>query len=242
MSTRMRSKLGQAAAAGLLVACAGLANEPAKPVPEAVTDKEMVGLRHLHHNAVEIFVDRPGFGVRRLVLNLDDLLTRPKSLAEPDAAERADTNPPAPQAKGKPAHYAVRDLLIERGGRFPTDDSKETWQVQEVYLVGLVAQAAPVVYLVDGNPRKGDEKPKDRKDIPTRELDAFEKAALAAIGDGDSLKAEKNDRKMRFMAPIFAGNRCTACHDRGALLGGFTYELERVAYDPEKDGVRRPGQ
>lgn len=242
MSTRMRSMVWQAAVAGLLLVCAGRANESAQPVMQAVTDEEKVGLGHLHRNAVEIFVDRPGFGVRRMIPNLEDLLTRPKSLAESDAAGRADPAPPARQADGKPSHYAVRDLLIQRGGRFPTDDGKETWQVREVYLVGLVSQAGPVVYLVDGNPKKADEKPKDRKDIPTRELDAFEKAGLAAIRDGDPLKAEKNGKDMRLLAPIFAGNRCTACHDRGALLGGFTYELERVAYDPEKDGTRRPGR
>jgi len=29
-----------------------------------VTAKEKLALRRLHHNAVEIFVDRPGFGAR----------------------------------------------------------------------------------------------------------------------------------------------------------------------------------
>jgi hypothetical protein len=242
MNTLTPRMLWQAVVGGLLVACAGVAQEPAKPAAGEVTDKEKLALGRVHRNAVEIFVDRPGFGVRRLALDLKDLLARPNSLADQDPPTRGDAERPAPKAANKPSHYAVRDLLLQRGGRIPTDDGKETWRVREVYLVGLVANAEPVVYLVDGNPKKNDEKPKDRKDIPTRGLDAFEKAAVAAVRGGEPLKAEKNGKDIRLLAPIFAGKRCTACHDQGALLGGFTYELERVAYDPEKDGVRPKGR
>ena len=240
MSTPSRKMLGLTAG-GLLAACAVAAPEPAEPAAEAVTAKEKLALRRLHHNAVEIFVDRPGFGVRRLVLNLDDLVTGPKSLAEVYAEPRqADQEKPAPKADKKPSHYAVQDLLIERGGRFPTDDGKESWQLRKIHLVGLVKHAEPVVYLADSNPKKRDDEPEAGKDIPTRDVDAFEKAALAAVRDGEPLKAEKSGKDMRVLAPIFAGRRCTACHDRGLLLGGFTYELERVAYDAAKDGVRPP--
>src|SRR5262245_6269622 len=230
-----------AAACGLLAVCAVAAPEPAKPVAEAVSAKEKLALHRLYRNAVEIFVDRPGFGVRRLVMNLDDLVTGSKSLAESNAnAQQADPEKPAPKADKKPSHYAVQDLLIERAGRFPTDDGKESWQLRKFHLVGLVKHAKPVVYLADRNPKKRDEEPKADKDIPTRDVDAFEQAALAAIRDGEPLKAEKSGNDMRLLAPIFAGKRCTVCHDQGLILGGFTYELERVAYDAEKDGVRPP--
>jgi hypothetical protein len=238
MRSLARGMVLQAAVGGLLMVSAGVAHDPVKPAGEAVTDREKAALGRLHRNAVEIFVDRPGFGVRRLVPNLDDLLARPKSLSEDDGPKGALPDPLPPKAAGKPSHYAVRDLLTQRGGRFPTDDGKEAWQVREVYLVGLVAHAKPVVYLADGNPKTGDEKPKDPKAIPTREPDAFETAALAAVRDGDPLKAEKNGKEMRLLAPIFAGQRCTGCHDRGAMLGGFSYQLERVAHDPAKDGPR----
>ena len=242
MNVLTRRVLCLVAVGGLLAACAMTASEPAKPVAEAVTAKEKVALRGLHRNAVEIFIDRPGFGVRRLVMNLDDLVTGPKSLAEPNAKPRQpDAEKPAPKAEKKPSHYAVQDLLIESHyGRFDTDDGKEAWQLRKFHLVGLVKSAEPVVYLADKNPKKREDEPKAEKDIPTRDVDAFEKAALAAIRNGESLVAEKSDKDLRLLAPIFAGKRCAACHNEGALLGGFTYELERVAHDPKLDGVRRP--
>jgi hypothetical protein len=241
MSITSRPTLCLATIGGLLAACAIAAPEPAKPVVEAVTAKETLALRGLHHNAVEIFIDRPGFGVRRLMMDLSDLVAGPESLADVNAApKQADQQQPAPKADKKPSHYAVQDLLIERGSRFPTDDGQESWQVRKVQLVGVMKHAKPVVYLVDGNPKTRDEEPKAEKDIPTRELNAFEKAALGAINKGEALKAEKSGENMRLLAPIFAGKRCTACHNQGELLGGFSYELERVAYDPAKDGVRRP--
>ena len=63
---------------------------------------------------------------------------------------------------------------------------------------------------------------------------------MAAVRNGEPLVAETSGKALRLLAPIFAGQRCTTCHDRGTLLGGFTYELERVAYDAEKDAARRP--
>ena len=96
----------------------------------------------------------------------------------------------------------------------------------------------PVVYLADKNPKERDGEPKAEKDITTRKVDAFEKAALADIRNGEPLVAEKSGKDLRLLAPIFAGKRCVACHDQGTLLGGFSYELERVAHDPKLDGVR----
>lgn len=250
MNTSTRKMLGLVAAVGLLVACAITASEPAKPA-ETVSDKEKAALGNLHRNAVEIFIDRPGFGIRRLVLNLDDLLTGPKSLAERNAkseikSELTDLTKPGPmadpKAAKKPSHYAVEDVLLQWGyGRFATDDGKETWKLDKFHLVGLVKKDDPVVYLADKNPKKFGEEAKADKDIPTRAVNDFEKAALAAIRNGEASVAEKNGKAMRLLAPIFAGKRCAACHDEGTLLGAFTYELERVAHDPKLDG-ERPGR
>ena len=247
MNILTRRVLCLVAVGGLLVACVIAASEPAKPqdkpAAETVSGKEKDALRGMHRNAVEIFVDRPGFGVRRLVMNLDDLITGPKSPAEVNAKPRqADPDKPAPKAEKKPSHYAVQDVLIESHyGRFATDDGKEVWQLRKFHLVGLVKHAEPVVYLTDKNPKKFDDDPKAAKGIPTRKVDDFEKAALAAIRNGEPLIAEKTGKDLRVLAPIFAGKRCTSCHDQGTLLGGFTYEMERVAHDPKKDGIRRPG-
>jgi hypothetical protein len=240
MTFPIRITSGLAVVGGLLTVYVASAIDPAKPAAEAISKQEQQALKELHHNAVEIFVDRPGFGIRRLVMNLDDLITAPKSLADLyKDSQQADQPKPDPKADKKPSHYAVQDLLVERGGRFPTDDGKESWQLSKLHLVGLVKHKEPVVYLEDRNPKERNEAPKAETEIPTRALDAFEKTALAAIRGGESMKAEKSGKSIRLMAPIYAGQRCTACHDRGALLGGFTYELKREAYDEKKDGKRR---
>lgn len=235
MRSLSRSALCLVAGIGLLAACVLTASEPAKPAAAAVTDKEKKSLHALHHQAVDIFVDRPGFGIRRLVLNLDDIMTAPKSLAE----AYADKDKLSPKDQKKPSHFAVADMLMEQCGRLATDDGKETWQLKKFHLVGLLKQAEPVVYLEDKDPKKRGEEPKPAKDIPTRALDTFEKAALKTLRGGEPLVAERSDKTMRVMAPIYAGKRCAACHEPGTLLGGFTYELERVAYDPAKDGPLR---
>jgi len=91
-------------------------------------------------------------------------------------------------------------------------------------LVGLVKNPNPVVY--ESNKMPG---MKDIKDLPTRDLNVFELQALDSIRTGEEFVAHKNGKNIRMMAPIYAGNRCTACHDqKGQLLGAFTYTLERV--------------
>lgn len=241
MNVLSRTTLCLAVGCGLLTACAMTASEPAKLVAEAATDKEKVALRGLHRNAVEIFIDRPGFGIRRLVMNLDDLVTGPKLLAELNAKPRQlDADKPEPKAEKKPSHFAVQDLLVERYGRIPTDDGQETWQLRKFHLVGLVKKDEPVVYLAERSPKTRDDEPKAAKDIPTRKVDDFEKAALATVRNGEPMLAEKTGKNLRVLAPIFAGKRCVACHDQGTLLGAFSYEMERVAHDPAKDGVRPP--
>ena len=78
-------------------------------------------------------------------------------------------------------------------------------------LVGLIKNPKPVVYLTDKIPDM--KEAKEAKEVPTRELDAFEKAALETIKGGESLKAEKHDKSMGVLGPIFAGQRCVKCHE-----------------------------
>jgi len=225
----------------LLAVFAVVAGETGEPVEGKLTEKEKKALGRLHHQAVEVFVDRPGFGVRRLEINLDDLLYRPKVIAEADKTLKIIKNQPEAKPGGKPAHFAVEDLLVKGVGRFPTEDGTGMWQVRDIHLVGLVKHAEPVVYLVDGNPKDRDGKPKDPKEIPTRALDPFEVEALHAIREGEKWKAVKRSQEMRLLAPIYAGKRCAACHQEGILLGGFTYELERVTRNPKGEELNLPG-
>ena len=98
-----------------------------------------------------------------------------------------------------------------------------------VNLIGLVKHAEPVVYLTG--------KAKDPKEVKTREPDDFEASALDALRNGEDLKAEKEGTKMRAVGPIYAGKRCTACHERGLFLGAFSYRLELAAAPKDADAA-----
>jgi hypothetical protein len=100
--------------AGGLVALA--APVPTTPQVEKLSDEETMSLAWMHRNTVEIFIDRPGFGVRRLILPLEDVVKSPTTPPKKDAAEKdprvgdsillTETEKP-----GKKQHYDVQDLL-----------------------------------------------------------------------------------------------------------------------------------
>ncbi len=236
-------KLVVPASALLFAAVALAAPAPIAPPTEPLTDTEKAGIGSLHHYTVENFIDRPNFGIRRMPVRIDDLLTNPKATPKPDAKDKTApvANPvPPPQVeqpgnKAKEPHYAVQDLFGNDGQfRILTADKKEAWKVRKVQLVGLLKNPTPVVYLTDKMPDM--KEAKEAKEVPTRELDVFEKAALETIKGGESVKAEKHDKTMRVLGPIYAGQRCVKCHEqKGQLLGAFSYELERVPFDAEKE-------
>ena len=230
--------------------------------PEPPTEEEQQRLHWLHRNSVEIFIARPGFGLRRMPVSVEEFITSPKSLSQNDAANpRRGFGVPViigdPDVVGtKPAamHYPVQDMMDGWGlGQIPTEDKKEQWKLRKVHLVGLVKNPEPVVYLTDKaaglkppedfpgavrrRPPEAANKVPDMKpadDVPTRALDAFEKAALESLRGGEDLKAEKRGKQLRALGPIYAGAACVKCHDqKGQMLGAFTYTLERVPAPPE---------
>src|SRR5260370_28840694 len=111
------------ASALLLTVVALAAPAPTPPPSEPLTDVEAAGLKRLHRNAVEIFIDRPGFGIRRMKLPLEDVVTSPKSIKDAPAVEQGpqDGAPvPGKEAdklvkKPKDAHYSVQDQLEQWG-------------------------------------------------------------------------------------------------------------------------------
>jgi hypothetical protein len=166
---------------------------------------------------------------------LHDVITAPKSLSEENAAQQRlesvqEAVVPPKKAK-QPSHHSVEELVkTGRAGHVPAADRGKQWRVTAVNLIGLVKHAEPTVYLTG--------KAKDPKDIKTRELDDFETSALDALRNGEDLKAEKDGAAMRAVGPIYAGKRCTACHERGLFLGAFSYRLELAA--APKDGEAGP--
>lgn len=216
------------------------AEDPNKPMAQLppqsdpLSEVEVQQMKWLHRTSVEIFVDRPGFGMRRLDLPLQDVVTPPKRTSDSARLDQGQQAGQEERAKlesavarlavgqGRDAHFAIHDVVNNRWHAAPIDG--EVWNVRSLQLVGLVKNPNPVVY--ESNKMPG---MKDVKDLPTRALNVFESQALDAIQTGEAFVALKNGRNIRMMAPIYAGNRCISCHDqKGQMLGAFTYTLERV--------------
>ncbi len=180
----------------------------------------------LHRNTVELFIDRPGFGIRRLSPSYADVINAPKPLQSNEQGSIVEPEKPKVDAKkpvkDKDSHFTFQDVIQKSSGTY-TASATEQWNVRKVQLVGLTKNPKPVVYDTDKVPGM-----KGVKDMPTRELDAFEKQALKALKSGDNLKVERHGAEMRVMGPMYAGKQCLTCHDQpGAMLGAFTYVLER---------------
>jgi hypothetical protein len=195
---------------------------PKETPSDPVTEQERKYMVSLHRSTVEVFVERPGFGDRRLVPNYEDVINAPKPLQSVEP-EKPKVDPKKP-AKDNDSHFTFEDTIRKRVRGYPASET-EQWNVRKVQLVGLTKNPKPVVYDADKVPGM-----KGVKDIPTRELDAFEKQALEALQSGDNLKVERHGAEMRVMGPIYAGKKCLGCHDNpGEMLGAFTYVLQREA-------------
>jgi len=206
------------------------------PPPEPLSEYERFCLEVLHHAAVDTFVGSPGQGVGRMVLTspddligLGDVVARPKSRSEdaPLVARSRRFAPSGHLGVFAATPFGFRSVESLRGLQdlaIVTDGGKKQWKVRRSELVGLVKHPEPVVYVTDKLPtmEKGEE-------VPTRELDTFEVAALKILRAGEGLHVEKRGDQLRMLGPIFAGESCVRCHDeKGQLLGAFTYRLERV--------------
>jgi hypothetical protein len=199
-------------------------NPPKESPSDSVTERELKYMAALHRNTVEVFVDRPGFGVRRLSPTYADVINAPKPLQSDDRGSIVEPEKPKVDAKkpDKDSHFTFQDTIQKRLGSYPASET-EQWNVRTVQLVGLMKNPKPVVYDTANVPGM-----KGVKDMPTRELDAFEKHALEALQAGDNLKVDRRGAEMRVMGPIYAGKQCLGCHDKpGEMLGAFTYVLER---------------
>lgn len=201
---------------------------------EPVTEKEQQRIAWLHRSSAEVFIDRPGFGMRRLVLPLEDVVTAPKATSS-GAETRKGTNADVYSkfAKDHGAHFAPQELVGGNPKSFMAIDRGDWgWKLTKVQLVGLMKKPQGVVYDTHKVPGM-----KDAKDIPTRDLDGFEKDALKALTGGENLVVERHGDQIRAMGPLYAGARCVTCHEqKGQLLGAFTYYIERAPVQKPKPG------
>jgi hypothetical protein len=194
----------------------------APPITESFVVTEEQQLRWMHEHTVGVFIEGQGFGMGRMRPNLTDIVTKSKTQA--DDKEVAWGPYVREAGKGK-VHNGVQDTVANGWmGSLRTNEGTEMWKVRQVYLLGLVKHAEPVVYLTDQVPNM-----KDAKDVPTRAPDGFEKAGLETLPGSENMVIERNGQSMRVLGPIYAGKGCVKCHEpKGQLLGAFTYRLERV--------------
>jgi hypothetical protein len=105
------------------------------------------------------------------------------------------------------------------------------WQLQRLELVSLRRFTQPMVYVT------GIKLPQMDKiqNVPTRELNTFEAAALESLAKGEELLYELEGRRVLALGALRAREQCTKCHDvkRGALLGAFSYEFLGDAPPPK---------
>jgi hypothetical protein len=190
---------------------------------DPVVDRERQYLTSMHHNTVEVFIARPGFGMRRMIMPLQDIVTAPKSSSEPPKKDRFgfDVGMPKGTEKERDVHFAVQDMAD--GGKLSMFLGTWEWKLKNVQLVGLVKHTNPVAYETDKVPGM-----KDVKDVPSRALNEFETRSLETLRGGEALAIEKRGNEMRMVGPIFAGTRCTTCHEqKGQMLGAFSYSFEK---------------
>ena len=218
---------------------------PAQPLSELepVDKNTRAFLASLHRSAVEWFVAAPGFGVRRMPLDIEDSLRPPSEypastnyllkwkLGDITMTRQVDKQRVAANERG--AHYPFQDMVDDKASR-PAfigslrridSPNKESWALRSIRLVGLVKHPSPVVYLTDKVPGMN-----NTADVPTRELNAFEKHGLDALRSGNELKiARLAGNSIQMMGPLYSGHQCVSCHEtKGQLLGAFSYELERL--------------
>jgi hypothetical protein len=114
----------------------------------------------------------------------------------------------------------VLNHQVEKGA----EASKERWVLRKLELVGMVKHEKPMAYVSGQLPRM-----EDLKNAPTRELDAFEAAAIRRLQGGEDVATEETLNRIRLVGAVRANNACLDCHNvkRGQLLGAFSYELLR---------------
>lgn len=207
-------------------------------------------LRQLHEETVSQFVNSFGFGVGRMgeLFQPSEFWLRPPERDDPPAqpGPRPEWDPSAARPVSATAGLAthemhaasVLDFANPAGFGYVRDRNRvagfqphgfsripkaaDALAVRRVELVGLLKHPAPVVYVSDKLPAMG-----ELRDAPTRPLDAFEAAGLAAARRGESLYAEQAGATVRAVGSVRSVRQCVGCHggERGDLLGAFAYVL-----------------
>ncbi len=220
-------------------------------------DQRVGSLKQLHEDAVNTFINQDGFGFTRMSGVSEWALKQglrteppppqpaPRSTDSWSASallDRADAKEAEMDQKLLQMHFlGVVDFVNPNGFGFVKDrqhvsgfqshqfsrlpDPGTAWRLKTLDLVGLVVHEEPVAYVSATLPRM------DRlRKTPTRPLDAFEVAGLAALRKGQDLFVRDTaNGHRRMLGAVRSGKQCLSCHggERGELLGAFSYTLAR---------------
>lgn len=101
-------------------------------------------------------------------------------------------------------------------------ETAQSWETTRLELVGLLVYDEPVAYVTEHLPRL-----EEMQKAATRELDEFEKQALAELRTEKDIVTEFAPHRIRMLGALRAGKDCLECHNvpRGHLLGAFSYIL-----------------
>lgn len=206
-------------------------------------------LQRLHEDTVGAFVNSPGFGVARMMgpptgeslkdrSDRDDVPAQPGSPALwPGGMPYVVVNEMDRDSLNGLHANGLLDFVNPRGWGYVKEGRKaagflphgfsrvpaaDNWQVQRIELVGLLKHPEPVVYPSDRLPAMA-----DLHNAPTRPLDPFETAGIAAVRRGEEGFAARRGDEVRFVGAIRSAKQCVECHggERGDLLGAFAYAL-----------------
>ena len=207
-------------------------------------------LKQLHGDAVNLFVNSPGFGATRMIRPTERGLRRwlreepvpsqpgPRFQETGSPGEwkptAADDEPPM----GDLLEVCIEDFVNPKGFGYFKDrrhvagfeshrfsrvpEPANRWKLQALELVSLLLHDEPRVYVSDRLPEM------DRMHgTPTRPLDRFERFALDRLRQGEDILATETDEGLRMLGAVRSGKQCVKCHggDRGDLLGAFSYAL-----------------
>jgi len=112
-----------------------------------------------------------------------------------------------------------------RPGTPSPEAATSTWLMQKVELVSLLKHGEPGVYPAEGKMGSGLRRPK------VRDLDEFEKRALADLQEGEQVRLTEASGTVRLLGALRARSDCLKCHSdkkEGDLLGALSYAFEQA--------------
>jgi hypothetical protein len=216
-------------------------------------------LRQLHEEAVETFINQPGFGVARTSgvsgWVLKEGLREGPPLPQPAPRNTSVWSAGALQVSAKGVDgesnddlrwmhlYGVLDFVHPKGFGFIKDRRHvagfQSHQFSEQPKPGrrwALKTLDLVGLVVHDKPVAYVSANLPRMDelrrAPTRPLDAFETAGLKSLRGGEDLFVRDTpDGHRRVLGAVRSGKHCLSCHEgqRGELLGAFSYTLAPVA-------------